>query len=167
MFNKKELDLLAAAYQTFVGRIHVFDVLSEKKWSATGIENWIQTEFIVALIDRGYEVTTIGKAKRDCDIIVKEEKSGLDVGIEIRALTSLYYKWLIGGLSKHPYADLYLFLSKVDNDMLKELNDYFEQYGYIKEYRMLNEHWMLMLVKKVNTTETPQSLGCNTHHATP
>jgi len=148
VFDQKEIDLLDAAYQTFIGRTHVFDVLSKRKWSSTGIENWVQTEFLLALIDRGYEVSTIGKVKRDCDIIVKEEESTLDVGIEIRALTSVYYKYLIDGIVKHPHADLYLFLSKVDTDKLKELNDYFEQHGYVKEYRMLSHDWMIMLAKR-------------------
>ena len=146
--DQKEIDLLNAAYQTFVGRTHIFDVLSEKKWKDTGIENWVQTEYIVAMIDRGYEVTTTGKVDRDCDIIVQQEKSGLNIGIELGATTSTYYKSLTNRIERHPNADLYLFLSKVDANMLEELNEYFEQHGYVEERRMLNDDWMVMLVKK-------------------
>lgn len=151
MLSQKEIDILNAGYQTFVGRTHVFDVLSEKKWKDTGMENWVQTEYIVALIDRDYDVTTIGKRKRDCDIIVKGKKSGLDVGIEIKTLTHTnYYKEILikQGIQKHTKADLFLFLVRVDEEALKELSAFLRQDDYSERHRMLNDDWMIMLVKK-------------------
>jgi len=151
IFNKKELELLATAYQTFIGRIHVFDVLGDKSFKDTGIENWVKTELIVALIDRGYEATTIETKKLGCDLFVKEEKLGLDVSVEIKTIThTSYYKEILvkQGLQKYPNVDLFLFLAKVDSVVLKELDDYFRQHGYIEEHRMLNDDWMTMLVKK-------------------
>lgn len=142
----KELEILATAYQTFIGRTHIFDVLSEKKWSATGIENWVQTEIIVALIDRGYDVTTRGKIKRDCDVIITDN-SGFDVGLELRAGTAGDYKWLLQGIVSHQNADLYLFISRVDSNTISGLGNYFRQYNFIEDHRMLNDDWMIMLVK--------------------
>jgi len=151
MFKKEEIDLLDVCYQTFVARTHVFDALSAKKWKDTGIEKWVQIEFIVALIDRNYDVTTIGTRKRDCDIIVRNEESSLDAGIEIKTITHTnYYKEVLikQGIHKHTKADLFLFLARVDSDVLTELVDYLKQDGYVEEHRMLNNDWMVMLVKK-------------------
>lgn len=146
-FSSKELEILATAYQTFVGRTHVFDVLSAKKWSATGIENWVQTELIVALIDRDYDVTTVGKVKRDCDIIVKDS-SGFNIGLELRAGTSGDHKWLIQCIASHQNADLYLLVSRIDDNTLVGLSNYFNQYSFVETHRMLNDDWMVMLVKR-------------------
>jgi len=151
MFRKEEIDLLDVCYQTFIGRTHIFDVLSAKKWRDTGIENWVQTEFIAALFDRGFDVSTYGKRRRDCDIIVRNEQLELDVGIEIKTLThtSYYREILINqGIKKHSKADLFLFLTRFDNDMLRALIDYLEQNDYIEEHRMLNDDWMVMIVKR-------------------
>ncbi len=151
VFREEERVLLDAAYQTFVGRTHLFDVFSEKKWKDTGIENWAQTEYIVSLIDRGYEVTTYGKRKRDCDVIVKNKKTNLDVGIEIKTITHTnYYMEILvrQGIQKHSRADLFLFLAKVNDVVLQELDDYFRRNSYIEEHKMLNDDWMTMLAKK-------------------
>jgi len=151
MFSGEEIKLLAATYETLVGRTHLLDVFSGKKWKDTGIENWVQTELIVAFVDRGYNVTTIGKRNRDCDLIVKKEKAKLDVGIEIKTIThASYFKQILvkQGLEKHCNADLFIFLAKVDDKVLKELTEYFRQQNYSEERKMLNEKWMIMLVKK-------------------
>ena len=103
------------------------------------------------MIDRDYDVTTVGKRKRDCDIIVKEKKSGLDVGIEIKTLTHTnYYKEILikQGIQKHTKADLFLFLVRVDEEALKELSAFLRQDDYSERHRMLNDDWMIMLVKK-------------------
>lgn len=145
MFSKEESELLDAAYQIFVGRTHVFNVFSEIKWSNTGIENWVQTEYIVGLGDRGYDVFTVGKLARDCDLIVK--KGDLNVGIELGAITSHYYPSLINRIRRHFRADLYLFLFKASDVMLERLDDYYEKNGYVKKYRPIGE-WAVMLVKR-------------------
>jgi len=80
VFNQKEIDLLNAAYQVFVGRTHIFQIFKPSEWQNTGIENWVQTEYIVGLIDRDYEVTTEGKVKRGCDIIVKNKERIVAIG---------------------------------------------------------------------------------------
>lgn len=131
MFDEKESGLLDAAYQIFVGRTHVFDVLSEKKWESAGIENWIQIEYAIGLSDRGYDVSVKGKLKRDCDLIVK--KGGLDVGIELAAVTSGYYPSLTDRLRRHPRAELYLFVSKANEKILRGLDDYFDKNGYVEK----------------------------------
>ncbi|MBS7632068.1 hypothetical protein KEJ15_00360 [Candidatus Bathyarchaeota archaeon] len=151
-FNKKEIDLLRAAYQAFVGKTHTFEVYKSPDWENTGIENWVQTEFTVALVDRDYSVTTEGKVKRGCDLIVKNDKLHLDVGIEIRAYTCVYPEGLIDGIEKHPKADLYLFLSQFDNESLSQLNAYFKKNGYIENHRTFSG-WMVMLVKKEHKIE--------------
>ena len=150
--RKEEIDLLDACYLTFIGRTHVFDVLSAKKWRDTGIENWVQTEFIVALFDRGCDVSTYGKKKRDCDIIAKKKELELDIGIEIKTLThTSYYKEILinQGIRKHSRADLFLFLTRFDNDMLRALIDYLGESDYIEEHRMLNDDWMVMIAKRM------------------
>jgi len=147
MFTDKEVDLLNSAYQTFVGRSHVLDVLSKEKWSNTGIENWVQTEFTVALIDRDYDVTTIGKRKRDCDLIITEKQSGLDVGLEIKAFTCPYYKGLVDGLVSHSNADLYFFICRYDDEMWKQLKEYLEENSYAENHRKFSG-WIAMLIKK-------------------
>ena len=147
MFTEQEIDLLNSAYQTFVGRSHTFDVLSKAKWSNMGIENWVQTEFVVALVDRDYGVTTIGKVSRDCDLIVSEEESGLDVGIEIKAFTRPYLKGLISGIEGHPKADLYFFICRFDEGMQNKLEAHLKGHSYIWKNRIFNG-WMVMLVKK-------------------
>ena len=139
--------MLNAAYQVFVGRTHIFDVFKPSKWQNTGIENWVQTELTVGLIDRDYEVTTEGKVKRGCDIIVKNKSNGLNIGIEIKAFTSAWTQGLINGIEEHPKADLYLFLSQFDIDEFKKLENYFKKNGYINKYRKF-KNWFVMLVKK-------------------
>ncbi len=74
--------LLNIAYLTFVGRTHLYDVLSDPKWATTGIEHWVQTELIVAFTDRDYNVTTTGKVKRQCDLLVN------NIGVELRTATA-------------------------------------------------------------------------------
>jgi len=153
MFDKNKLELLDVAYQTFVARTHVFDVLRDDKWKDTGIENWVQTEFIIALVDREYDVSTIGKRERNCDIIVKSEKSGLNIGIEIETITYpeyCKYVFVEQGLRKHinPEPDLFFFLGRIDNNVLMELDEYIEQHGYVEKHKMFMKDWMVMLVKK-------------------
>lgn len=151
MFSKEETKLLDASYETLVGRTHLFDIFSGKKWKDTGIENWVQTELIVALVDRGYDVTTIGKRNRDCDVIVKKDQTELDVGIEIKTITHAnYFKEILvkQGLEKHCEADLFLFLAKVDERALNKLTEYFRQHNYIEKRKSLNDKWIIMLVKK-------------------
>ena len=131
----------------FVGRTHIFDVFKPSKWQNTGIENWVQTELTMGLIDRDYEVTTEGKIKRGCDIIVKNKDIGLDVGIEIKAFTCAWTQGLIEGIKKHPKADLYLFLSQFDPDEFDQLESYFKKNGYIDKYRKFKD-WFVMLAKK-------------------
>lgn len=149
MFNEEEIKLLNATYETLVGRTHVFDIFSNSKWRNTGIENWAQTELIVALTDRNYDVTTKGKVKRDCDIIVK--KDFIDLGIELKCMTysKNYRTTLINeGLINHPNADLFIFLAKVDEPELEGLCDYCTKEQYVWETSRLNDEWILMLVKK-------------------
>jgi len=148
VFNQKEIDLLNAAYQVFVGRTHIFQIFKPSEWQNTGIENWVQTEYIVGLIDRDYEVTTEGKVKRGCDIIVKNKSKGLDVGIEIKAFTSAWTKGLVDGIQGHPKADLYLFLGQYDAAEFKKLEAYIKKNGFSREYRELDKDWFVMLVRK-------------------
>jgi len=146
-FNEIEIDLLNSAYQVFVGRTHIFDVFKPSKWENTGFENWVQTELTVGLIDRDYEVTTEGKIRRGCDIIVENKNKGLNFGIEIKAFTSAWTQGLINGIKEHPKADLYLFLSQFDKDEFEQLETYFQKNGYINKYRLFKD-WFVMLVKK-------------------
>ena len=147
-FSNKELEILATAYETLVGRTHVFDVLSAKKWGATGIQNWVQTELIVALIDRGFDVTTRGKIKRDCDIIVKDN-SGLDLGVELKTGTSGGYKFLLQGIAGHPGADLFLLVTRLDKNTISGLEQYFSNDKFTHKQKMLRPGWMLIIAKKI------------------
>jgi hypothetical protein len=156
MFSKDESDLLDVAYAIFINRLHVFDTLSADKWKDTGIENWVQTEFMIALLDRGYDVSTIGKKKRNCDLIVKN-KGGLNVGIEIETITYpqyWQYVFITQGLEKHisPEPDLFLFLGRIDNDALTKLDEYLRQHNYVEKHDMFAKGWMVMILKKEKIT---------------
>jgi len=146
-FDKREIEILNAAYQVFVGKTHIFDVVKPPKWENTGIENWVQTELTAGLIDRDYEVSTTGKRKRDCDLIVNKKDWKSDIGIEIKAFTCSYVRGLIDGIRGHPKADLYLYIGQFESDALNQFEDYFKKKGYIKEHRKFDD-WMVMLVKK-------------------
>lgn len=141
MFTETEINLLNSAYQTFIGRTHVFDVLSEAKWSNAGIENWVQIEFAVALVDRDYEVTTVGKRERDCDLLVN------DIGIEIRALTRASFSSLKSAFKDHKKAELYFYICKFDEKKWNEFRKYLKEQGYIEIARTFND-WIVVLVKK-------------------
>jgi hypothetical protein len=127
--SQKEIDLLNAAYQIFVGRTHIFNVLSTEKWQNTGMENWVQTELTVGLLDRDYDVSTTGKIARHCDLIVKNKSLGLDVGIEIKAFTCSYAQGCIDGIKKHP-TQLYLFVIQYDENDFNYLKDYLDKKKY-------------------------------------
>ena len=146
-FNEKEIDLLNSAYQVFVGRTHIFDVLKSPEYENTGMENWVQTELAVGLVDRDYEVSTEGKQARDCDLIVKNKSKGLEIGIEIRAFTSAWTNGFINAFKEHPKADLYLFLSPFDKSMFEQLESYFKKNDYVSKHRVF-KNWFVMLVKK-------------------
>jgi len=152
MFGKNESELLDVAYATFINRLHIFDTLSADKWKDTGIENWVQIEFIIALLDRGYDVSTIGKKKRNCDLIVKNE-TGLNIGIEIETITyPRYWRYIFvtQGLEKHisPEPDLFLFLGRIDSDIFRKLDKYLKQHNYVEKHEMLANDWMVMILKK-------------------
>jgi hypothetical protein len=156
MFSREESDLLNVAFETFIDRLHVFDTLSAGKWKDTGIENWVQIEFMIALLDKGYDVSTIGKKKRNCDLIVKDE-GGLNVGIEIETITYpqyWQYVFITQGLEKHisPEPDLFLFLGRIDNDGLTKLDEYLRQHNYVEKHDMFAKGWMVMILKKEKIT---------------
>jgi len=140
----KEFDeiLLDVAYQTFAVKTSYFDRLGQKIWANAGVENWVQVELILAFLIRNIPVTTIGKRKRGCDLIINGN------AVELRCATTPNSSWLLDAIKKHPKAELYLFLSQTNSKLLNELETYFEKNGYIGKYKMLNEKWLVMVVKR-------------------
>jgi len=134
--------LLNVAYQTFALKASYFDRLGQKEWANAGVENWVQVELILAFLIRDVPVTTIGKRERDCDLIVDNH------GVELRCATAPNSSWLLDAIKRHPKAELYLFLSQTNSKLMDELKSYFEKNGYIEKYKMLNEKWIVMVVRK-------------------
>jgi hypothetical protein len=135
-------ELVDIAFLTFIGRTHVFDVLSNPKWRNTGIEHWVQTELIVAFTDRGYDVTTIGKVDRDCDLLIN------GVGVELRSganpTPSAARDYYVNVFKVHPNADLYLFITPTTPEFEQEIINYCNanQITYIK--KILDKDWIVM-----------------------
>ena len=152
MFSELELRLLDIAYEALLNEVRLFDNLGQRKEIAgagVGIEGFIQTKLIDALLNEGYHVTMEGKRKRDCDIIVQD--IGIELRAEIRKTTTPTY--FFSTFTDHPNADLYLFFSRTE--MKSALQNYFEQNGYIAEQKQLNSTWMVCLVKKKNLEPKP------------
>jgi len=134
-------DLLKVVYETFVGRTHLFDVFSDVKWKDTGIEHWVQTELIVALADRGYNVTTKGKVKKDCDLLVN------GTALEIRTVTAPVLGWVLDAIEGHSRADMYFFLARVDQVFKEKLNQYLEGRKFESSEKGLSNDWLVMIVE--------------------
>lgn len=134
--------MLNIGFQTFVGRAHLFNVLSDKKWASTGIEHWVQTELIVALIDRGYPVTTIGKLKKGGDLIVG------DVKIEIKARTTPEAQWLIDAFKKNKDAHFYFFIYRTNDQLEEKLQLYINSKNLGVTRKKLDNNWILAVVGK-------------------
>jgi len=145
MFTDEEINLLTSAHQTFDKRSNVFDMLSEADWKEAGIENWVQIELAVAL-RKNYNATIVGKKERGCDLIV-EYKSGLKVGIEIKALTRPSFNSLENGIEEHPDADLYFYICRFDEKELNKCKEKLCKQGFVEKHRKFND-WIVMLVKK-------------------
>ena len=144
MFSEFELQLFGIAYVTLRKEISLFDNIGSHKEiceAAIGIEGFIQTKLIDAFLNRGLSVTMRGKVKRGADIIVE------DIGVELKAEVKKNSPYCFkDGLTKHPKADLYLFLSRTD--VKEALLNYFKQNGYIEEHKQLNPRWMIWVVKR-------------------
>jgi hypothetical protein len=134
--------LLEVGYQTFALKRSYFDHLSQKEWSNAGIENWVQIELIMSLLTRSIPVTVIGKGKKDCDLIIE------DHAVELRCATAPISFWLLDAIKKHPRAEYYFFLSRSDNKLTLELEDYFYKNKYSEKHKMLTPNWMIMVVTK-------------------
>jgi hypothetical protein len=134
--------LLNVAYQTFVLKTSYLDRLGQKEWANTGVENWAQVELILAFLIRDVPVTTIGKREKDCDLIVDNH------GVELRCATVPNSSWLLDAIKKHPRAKLYLFLSQTNSKLMNELESYFKENEYAEKHKLLNEKWMVMVVRR-------------------
>ena len=153
MFTETESKLLHVTCKTFQSRKYVFDFLSDPKWKDTGIENWVQIELMAALIAEGLTVSTIGKKKLNCDLIMKDEKRQCNVGIELETITyPQYYNYIFikQGLEKHvnPEPDMFLFLGRLDEKALTELEKYLKQHNYEEKHQTLFNDWMVMIAKR-------------------
>jgi hypothetical protein len=151
MFNETENKIFQVAYETFLPRLHVLDVLGKPEWWHTGIENWVQTELIVAMIDNHIGVTTIDKKRNNCDILILDK--GDCIRLEIEAVTHFGKSYIPKShieihMSKNPRPDLFLFLGKLDSIEKAEFFGYLEHNSYIEKHEKLSQDWMLMIFKK-------------------
>jgi len=147
-------ELLDIAYQTFVGKTHVYDVLTDRKWEAVGIEGWVKTELIVALVDRGYNVIPKGIFAKDCDLIVN------DVAVEVKASTAIHKNPLKDIIECHPKAEMYLSLSKTSQEYEKRLESDFEKKRLVPMIKPLNDNWIVMVAGRNNLPDSPKKRGC-------
>ena len=130
------------AYETFALKISYLDKLGSPEWHNSGIENWVQIELALGFIIRGMKVTTNGKQKRQCDLLVSNH------GIELRCLTYPSAKGLLRATEDHPKAEFYLFLAKTNQAKIKELDRFVNENGFGSKLRMLNGEWMVMVLWK-------------------
>lgn len=140
--------LLELCYQTFALKKSYFEYLSQKEWKNAGIENWVQIELITSMLTRNIPVTTIGKGRRDCDLIIQNR------AVELRCATAPFSNWLLDAITKHPKAEYYLFLHRTDKKTESQLNAYFQKNKYSETSRILTENWVIRVVQKRGSTQS-------------
>ncbi|MFB3889682.1 MAG: hypothetical protein ACE14S_09345 [Candidatus Bathyarchaeia archaeon] len=146
MFSETELRLLEVAYNAFFPKRHVFDVLSNPEWKKLGIEHWVQTELIIALIDAKIKVSIKDKQKKNCDLIIwNGEKE--EILLELKGPTdpSNFLKDIEKGLKG---CKLVLILGRVNDKILTELPKNIEKQNCIEDHKMVSPNWALMIIKK-------------------
>jgi hypothetical protein len=154
MFSDIENKLLAIAYQTILPRMHILEVLGDRKWGNTGMENWVQTELIVGLDDNGFDITTVGNRRKNCDIIIKSG-SDPEIRLEIEAVTRLSPSYVSKNIQNHmsrnQKPDLFLVLGKeLRRHPLSEFYQFLGENGYEEIHETLPDGWVLMLLKKIH-----------------
>ncbi len=144
--NKFEQNLLNIAQETLRERVDLLNNIGGNEdiyKVGTGIEGYLQTVLLNAYMINGLHASTTGKKAKDCDIIIE------DVGIELKSELIIgaktFYKNM---LKEHPRADLYIFLSR--SNIKDDILNFFNEKGYIKDYRDIDPNWIIWLVKKSN-----------------
>ncbi|MHA2047333.1 MAG: hypothetical protein ACW99G_21300 [Candidatus Thorarchaeota archaeon] len=142
--------LIDVTVELITQRGDLFTLLSSSEYSNMGIENWLQTEFILALTDRGYIVKTEGKVKRGCDIIVYDRDNN-EFLVELKASTTTSYSYLQAeGFDSHPKADTYLFVGRVtekSETMLKKNIRGWEDEGFLIKYH-IDSGWVSLVARR-------------------
>jgi hypothetical protein len=151
MFSEDENKIYEIAFTTFSPRLHALDVLGSPKWKSTGIEHWVQTELIVAMVDNGLNITTIGKVRNNCDLLVKNKADC--IRLEIEAVTNFGKSYIPKShiekhMSQNIKPSMFLFLGRLDATKKGEFFSYLEKNGYIEKHESLSKDWMLMIFKK-------------------
>jgi len=70
----------------------------------------------------------------------------MEWNLDVQQLLTPHGCWML--LKKHPRAELYLFLSQTNSKLMSELGSYFKENGYAERHKLLNEKWMVMVVRR-------------------